>query len=75
MVHVVFECVYNFVGEVQVFEGGKWKGVVPGEEQRLSQLEGQVWLTLFTLLMDRDCQGKYELNNHSKATILKVCKL
>ncbi len=60
------------VGQLLVFEGNKWTETVPGDRLKLCQLEGQVWLTLYTLLMDRDCQQKYELNNHSKATILKV---
>jgi len=45
----------------------------PADERlKLTQLEGQVWIALFKLLMDRECQQKYELNSHSKTTILKV---
>ncbi len=32
----------------------------------------QVWLALFHLLMDENCQHKYELNNYRKNVILKV---
>ncbi len=45
------------------------------ERLKLTQIEGQVWLTIYRLLMDRECQQKYELSNYSKATILKVCSL
>lgn len=32
----------------------------------------QVWLAVYQLLMNEDCQRKYELNSYSKEQILKV---
>ena len=37
-----------------------------------SSLLLKVWLALYQLLMNPDCQQKYELNNHNKQSILKV---
>ena len=54
------------------YEGGQWKVIDPADRLKLCKTEGQVWLTLYQLLMDRDCQLKYEFNSHSKAVVLKV---
>ena len=32
----------------------------------------QVWLAVYQLLMNEDCQRKYEFNSYSKEQILKV---
>ena len=54
------------------FEDGQWKVIDPADRLKLCKTEGQVWLTLYQLLMDRDCQQKYEFNSYNKATMLKV---
>lgn len=33
----------------------------------------KIWLTLYKLIMDPDCQRKYEINSYRKNTLLKVC--
>ena len=55
------------------YENGQWKVIDPADRLKLCKTEGQVWLTLYQLLMDKDCQQKYEFNSHNKAVILKVC--
>ena len=56
------------------YEDTKWREVPAGDRLKLCKTEGQVWLTIYHLLMDRDCQSKYELNSYSKAIILKVIR-
>ena len=54
------------------FDEGEWSEVERADRLKLCKTEGQLWLTLYQLLMSPDCQQKYEINMHSKATILKV---
>ena len=54
------------------YEDGQWRVIDPSDRLKLSKTEGQVWLTLYQLLMDKDCQQKYEFNSYNKAVILKV---
>jgi hypothetical protein len=59
-------------GQTVKFIDGKWKQIEDSELMKLTKLEGQAWLSLFCLLMDHDCQRKYEFNSLNKATVLKV---
>ena len=52
----------------------KWQEVPENDQFKLTKIEGQVWLSLFQLLMNDDCQKKYELNSYRKNVILKVSK-
>ena len=54
------------------YEDGQWRVIDPADRLKLCKTEGQVWLTLYQLLTDKDCQQKYEFNSHNKAVILKV---
>lgn len=50
----------------------KWVAVVTAERMKLSKVEGQVWLTLYQLLLSEHCQQKYEYNDNNKITLLKL---
>ena len=50
----------------------KWVPIPPSERLKLSKVEGQVWLTLYQLLLSESCQQKYEFNALNKASLLKV---
>lgn len=52
------------------YEDGSWR--VAEDRLKLGKTEGQVWLTLHKLLLDRDCQQKYDFTSTKKATILQV---
>ena len=54
------------------YSDGQWRVIGARDRLKLCKTEGQVWLTLYQLLMDKDCQQKYEFNSHNKAVILKV---
>ena len=45
------------------------------DRHKLVKLEGQVWLTLYKLLLDKDCQHKYEFTSIRRTTILQVIHL
>ena len=33
---------------------------------RLTKIEGELWLTVYNLLLDKSCAGKYELNEYRR---------
>ena len=64
-----------YTGQLMRYEDGQWRVIDPADRLKLCKTEGQVWLTLYHLLMDKDCQQKYEFNSYNKAIILKVSQL
>ncbi|CAL1546402.1 unnamed protein product [Lymnaea stagnalis] len=59
-------------GKIFKFIESKWQEVSFEDSLKLTKTEGQVWLALFHLLMERACQDKYDLNNYRKNTIIKL---
>ncbi|XP_028397548.1 zinc finger MYND domain-containing protein 10-like [Dendronephthya gigantea] len=59
-------------GKLLKFIDGKWKRLPDSERLHITKNEGQVWLSLFHLLMDPECRRKYELNTYNKTQILKL---
>ncbi|EDO41750.1 predicted protein [Nematostella vectensis] len=62
----------NKNGQLEKFIDSKWRIVNESDRMQLSKTEGQVWLALFHLLMNEDCQQKYEINDYKKSQILKL---
>ncbi|CAA9989258.1 MYND finger protein, putative [Plasmodium knowlesi strain H] len=54
-----------------VFEGNEW---VKREGNTLCTIEKQLWLILYTLILTRNCQEKYEMTNYRRNNILKLRK-
>ena len=61
-------------GRRQIFNDNKWIDVAADEHNLITKLEGQVWLTLYQLLMHPEAQRKYEYNSYRKSEILKLRK-
>jgi hypothetical protein len=55
------------------FEDGRWKVVSKDEVMLLGKVEAQVWLSLYNLLLEPECQKKYNYNMHNHAVVLRVC--
>ena len=55
---------------MEYYEDGRWLNVE--DRSRLAKIEGQVWLTLYQVLLDKECQQKYEITHHSKTQLLNV---
>ena len=65
-----FICLFSCAEVSEYYEDGEWREM--RERLRLGKVEGQVWLTLYKLLLDKHCQQKYEFTSTRKATILQV---
>ncbi|KAH9510040.1 Zinc finger MYND domain-containing protein 10 [Bulinus truncatus] len=59
-------------GKIFKFIESKWQEVSFEDSLKLTKTEGQVWLALFHLLMEKPCQDKYELNNYRKNVVIKL---
>ncbi|XP_065669774.1 zinc finger MYND domain-containing protein 10 isoform X4 [Hydra vulgaris] len=62
----------NNSGNYQLFTDNKWCDVAEDEKHIVSKLEGQVWITLYQLLLHPECQRKYDFNVYRKSQILKL---
>ncbi|KAM6160296.1 zinc finger MYND domain-containing protein 10 isoform 1-T1 [Erethizon dorsatum] len=59
-------------GKLQQFEGGCWQAVTPSKQQKLSKLEGQVWIALYNLLLSPEARARYCLTSFAKGQLLKL---
>uniref|UniRef100_A0A7N5JVD9 Zinc finger MYND domain-containing protein 10 n=1 Tax=Ailuropoda melanoleuca TaxID=9646 RepID=A0A7N5JVD9_AILME len=59
-------------GKLQQFEGGRWQTVAPSEQQKLSKLDGQVWIALYNLLLSPEARARYCLTSFAKGQLLKL---
>ncbi|KAM6169910.1 zinc finger MYND domain-containing protein 10 [Rhynchocyon petersi] len=59
-------------GNLQRFEGGRWQTVAPTEQQKLSKLDGQVWIALYNLLLSPEARARYCLTSFAKGQLLKL---
>ncbi|XP_069849579.1 zinc finger MYND domain-containing protein 10 [Dipodomys merriami] len=59
-------------GKLQRFESGRWQTVVPSEQQKLSKLDGQVWIALYNLLLSPEARARYCFTSFAKGQLLKL---
>jgi len=59
-------------GNKQIFDNNKWIPVQHHDEQLIVKLEGQVWLTLYQLLLHPEAQRKYNYTTQRRTQLLKV---
>lgn len=65
-------CWFLFPGKLQQFDSGRWQTVTPSEQQKLSKLDGQVWIALYNLLLSPEARARYCLTSFAKGQLLKV---
>lgn len=46
--------------------------MAPSEQQKLSKLDGQVWIALYNLLLSPEARARYCLTSFAKGQLLKV---
>ncbi|XP_074532514.1 zinc finger MYND domain-containing protein 10 isoform X2 [Halichoeres trimaculatus] len=54
------------------FINGRWQKIPPEDHLKMTKLDGQVWISLYNLLLKEDCQRKYDLNSFNKNQLLKL---
>lgn len=59
-------------GKVEKYINGKWQ-IIPDEDHlKMTKLDGQAWISLYNLLLNENCQQKYEFNHFNKSQLLKL---
>ncbi|KAM4021582.1 zinc finger MYND domain-containing protein 10 isoform 3-T3 [Anomaloglossus baeobatrachus] len=56
-------------GQLQKFESGRWLSVPAEDQQKMTKLDGQVWISLYNLLLRPECQQKYNIDGFTRALI------
>ncbi|XP_038628965.1 zinc finger MYND domain-containing protein 10 [Tachyglossus aculeatus] len=59
-------------GKLKRFENGRWQVMAPKDQQKISKLDGQVWIALYNLLLSPACQQKYNYTSFNKGQLLKL---
>ncbi|XP_034023559.1 zinc finger MYND domain-containing protein 10 isoform X2 [Thalassophryne amazonica] len=59
-------------GDVEKYTNGRWQKIPTEDHLKITKLEGQVWISLYNLLLKEDCQRKYDFNNFNKNQLLKL---
>ncbi|XP_072239226.1 zinc finger MYND domain-containing protein 10 [Leuresthes tenuis] len=74
LVQLIDSCPWSrcIQGEVQKYINGKWQKIPVEDHLKMTKLDGQVWLSLYNLLLKEDCQRKYDFNSFNKNQLLKL---
>lgn len=59
-------------GKFYKYIDNKWKYVTLEERSQLSKIEGQVWISIYELLLSPTCAQKYDYTDFKKNQIIKV---
>ncbi|XP_007550430.1 zinc finger MYND domain-containing protein 10 isoform X1 [Poecilia formosa] len=59
-------------GQVEKYMNGKWQRIPAEDHVKMTKLDGQVWLALYSLILKEECQRKYDFNNFNKNQLLKL---
>ncbi|GLD69372.1 nitrogen permease regulator 2-like protein [Lates japonicus] len=59
-------------GKVEKYINSKWQKIPAEDHLKMTKLDGQVWISLYNLLLKEDCQRKYDFNNFNKSQLLKL---
>lgn len=60
---------------LEKFVQQRWVEVQPADAERLTQLEGQVWLALYNLVMEPECRRRYRWLAHRKERVTDLRRL
>ncbi|CAJ0968020.1 unnamed protein product, partial [Ranitomeya imitator] len=54
------------------YESGRWLSVPAEDQQKMTKLDGQVWISLYNLLLRPECQRKYHIDSFTRGQLLKL---
>ena len=57
---------------IEKFFNQRWQPVARKDEPLMTILEGQVWLTVYNLIMDKACRKQYQYNTHRKEVLVRL---
>lgn len=62
----------NENGSTYKYIENKWKKVEDSERFQITKLEGQVWLSIYQLILNPECTSKYDYTEYKKNQIIKL---
>jgi len=54
------------------WEGSDWKEINKNDISKLCQVEAQIWIALYNLMVEPECRRKYSYTNHTREVILRL---
>jgi len=54
------------------WEGSNWKEINKNDISKLCQVEAQIWIALYNLMVEPECRRKYAYTNHTREVILRL---
>ncbi|XP_028303210.1 zinc finger MYND domain-containing protein 10 [Gouania willdenowi] len=74
LVQLIDSCPWsrNRAGELEKYNDGKWQKIPVEDHLKMTKLDGQVWISLYNLLLKEDCRRKYDFNSFNKNQLLKL---
>ncbi|OUM68035.1 hypothetical protein PIROE2DRAFT_4318 [Piromyces sp. E2] len=54
------------------WEGSSWKEINKKDISKLCQVEAQIWIALYNLMVEPECRRKYAYTNHTREVILRL---
>lgn len=59
-------------GKLYKYVDNKWKQIALSERFQLTKIEGQIWISLYELILNPSCLSKYDYTDFKKNQILKL---
>jgi len=59
-------------GNLEKCIDNQWTVTEPADRFKLTKVEAQVWLAMYTLMQDPDCRKKYLFNTYNKNEVLRL---
>ena len=59
-------------GSREKFEDGQWVEIPKSDVSKLPKIEGQIWITIYNLLLVPECAKNYEVTDYRKNMLLRV---
>ena len=72
MMELKIWCKNDKEGKLYKYIDNKWKLIPLNERFQLTKIEGQIWISLYELLLNPNCVNKYDYTDYKKNQILKL---
>lgn len=64
----------NVKGDTEKFEDQKWQVVPEKEQNKITKIEAQIWLAIYSLFTSQEANRKYEITTFRKSNLLRLRK-
>lgn len=72
LISILSKICYLTIGEVQKYIDGSWQKIPVEDYFKMTKLDGQVWISLYNLLLNEDSLRMYDFNSFNRDQLSKV---